>query len=374
MTVRQINSTDLGAPVLSGTAGSIIRVLDACLLNGLPTIAVTSIVQTGGVATVTTAVPHQFHIFAKPVVIIEGATPSGYNVEAAITWIGAYQFTVPVNAGLSSPASGTITVRIASSGWTKPFTGTNLAAYKMPNTTTNGHYLFVKDTTTTYATVVGAENMTDINTMINRFPTLAQNAGNLYIHKSSAASGTARNWYFIGTEKEFILIIDQDSSQSYSVLLFGQGNSLVGGDTTFTYIRGGTYTSYSSSIYHSISSTYTTGTAGIYMLKSYDNTQVSINPAVLANGGITSQTTYGNNSGFTTKNCDGTYIVTDTKIGNSTDFIRGTIPCIWNCLTKLAFSDNYIWVPSSGTLLGKTFRAFTDGTSFCFLIEISNTR
>src|SRR5574337_1555206 len=97
MTVNVYRSSDASAPVLTGQAGSLITVLDACLISGY---------------------------------------------------------------GSKSPA-----------GWVKPYSGTNLAAYRAA--TGNQFYFRVDDSGTVEARISGYETMSDVNTGTGQFPTTA---------------------------------------------------------------------------------------------------------------------------------------------------------------------------------------------------------
>ena len=71
-----------------------------------PTVAVTSLTQVAGTATVTAT----SHGFANGALVqIAGATPAGYNIGATITFINTNSYSYPVSSGLASPATGTIT-------------------------------------------------------------------------------------------------------------------------------------------------------------------------------------------------------------------------------------------------------------------------
>lgn len=72
-------------------------------------LAVTSITQTTGTATVTTTASH--NLATGNWVTIAGAAQYGYNIVAQITVTGATTFTYAVNSGTVSPATGTITAR-----------------------------------------------------------------------------------------------------------------------------------------------------------------------------------------------------------------------------------------------------------------------
>jgi hypothetical protein len=117
-----------GAPVLTGQAGSLLGLLDACLVTGYGLLTATSVVVAGGVATATFATPHS--ALADMVILVAGATPSGLNGEQRVIAHSGNTLTFPT-AVADGTATGVITVRVAPLGWTNPFTGTNKTAYKM---------------------------------------------------------------------------------------------------------------------------------------------------------------------------------------------------------------------------------------------------
>lgn len=127
-------------------------------------------------------------------------------------------------------------------GWTKPFTGTNLAAYKQPSGT-NGFYLYVDDTQAQYARLRGYEAMTSISAGTGPFPTDTISSGGYYLRKSEAASSTARPWYFITDGKIFHLVVGTGSTTpagwvaGYNyVYSFGDAVSAKAGDAFATVL------------------------------------------------------------------------------------------------------------------------------------------
>lgn len=195
-----------GAPVLSGTAGSLINVLDACLVNGFGVSAVASLVVAGGVATATISGGHSGEVGS--VMLVAGATPSGLNGEKKLLSVGAGNTTLTFDAtGISDQtATGSITVKMAGAGWIKPFTGTNLAAYKSANVTASGCYLRVDDTVGKTARCVGYEMMTAIGSGVAPFPTLSQRGGGTYWTKSAVADSSARGWLVVADDRAFYLL------------------------------------------------------------------------------------------------------------------------------------------------------------------------
>lgn len=190
--VKWFDSTFRGAPVLSGTAGAFISLLDACLIDGFGAITPTKIEVDGNIATVTVNAGETFTAYA--VISVSGATPAQLNGEARVLTSSATSFTFATDAA-DGLATGTISVRYAPvGGWQKTFSGVNKAAYRSIEPLASGFYLRVDDTGTTIARVVGYEAMTDIDTGTNPFPTDAQISGGGYLAKSDAADVTARPW------------------------------------------------------------------------------------------------------------------------------------------------------------------------------------
>lgn len=191
-----------GAPALSGSAGALIAILDAVLVNGWGSANVQSLVVAGEVATMTFAAAHPY--LDDTVALIAGATPVGLNGEKRVTVTGANTVTFPAPGTADGAATGAITSKIASAGWTKLYTGANLAVYKPSAPEATGCVLRVDDTGTTTARVRGYETMTDVNTGSGPFPTVAQIAASgLWWSKSNAASAAARPWRVVADDRGF---------------------------------------------------------------------------------------------------------------------------------------------------------------------------
>lgn len=165
MPVKIYRSTDVGAPILNGTEGSLVALLDAVLVNGY------------------------------------GAQP-------------------PV-------------------GWTKEFTGTNKAAYR-GSVSTNQFYLQVLDdqgASSNYARVRGFETMSDVDTGVDAFPTVASEP-NYYWHKSDSTDADPVNWVVTSNDKIFhIAWISPDNVARAVLLSYGDASTLITGDVWFTVIN-----------------------------------------------------------------------------------------------------------------------------------------
>jgi len=205
MTITVYRSTDTSAPTMSGTIGSMITVLDACLITG-------------------------------------------YG---------------------SQPAAG----------WTKPYSGTNLAVYRMAATASpaTGMYLRVDDTAAQVARIRGFAAMSDVNTGTNPFPIDAQVSGGLSMRKSITAAATARPWVLIADDRGFYLfvqgnqtvfgltdssdtamffgdIISNESPDGNECVLIGSTSSAVTGNVqTFGTVA----TTYSSAVGHYVAKQFT---------------------------------------------------------------------------------------------------------------------
>lgn len=184
--VKHIHEGMRGAPVLSGTVGALIALLDAFLLNGWGLVTATGINVAGGIATVSLNAGETFEVGA--VVLVAGATPAALNGEQRVLTADATSITFATTAA-NGAASGTITVKYAPQGsWEKAFSGTNLAVYRSTDVTGARMYYRVQDTSTTAARIVGYVSMTGVSTGTGPFPTSAQRSGGSYWPKSMVAS------------------------------------------------------------------------------------------------------------------------------------------------------------------------------------------
>ena len=198
--VKWFRSTMPGAPALRGQAGSLISLLDACLVNGWGIQTASSVVIADGVATATFPSDHAAAV--ESVVLVAGATPSGLNGEQKVTSAVSNVITW-ATAEADGTATGTITVKMAPAGWTKVYTGTNLAVYKSANPAAHGQFLRVNDTSTTAARVLGYENMTAVSTGTGPFPTNTQVSGGFYWGKSIVAGSTDIQWSIAADSRGF---------------------------------------------------------------------------------------------------------------------------------------------------------------------------
>lgn len=212
-------STMTGAPAISGTAGVLVTALDAILVNGFPAITLSSLSVTAEVATATFSTTHTFPQWC--VIDVAGATPAELNGRQRVLTITATQLTFAALGVPNGLATGTITVRIPPAGWTIEQTGTNLRWYRNNPVTGTGSYVYINDTVTTEARIIGYTSLA----AADPFPTTAQISGGLYIRKSNLVNATARPWFALADDRGFYLGVLIDGVSSSMDGYFGDINS-----------------------------------------------------------------------------------------------------------------------------------------------------
>ncbi len=202
-TVKYFHSGMTGAPVLSGTPGGLIDVLDACLVNGFAVSSVYSLVVVDNVATATcmhSAIPGS-------VVLVSGAAPSGLNGEKKVLSVGPGDVLTFAAPGIANQtASGSISLKLAGAGWSKAHSGFNLAAYRSNDVAATGCCLRVDDNDGRSARCIGYETMTGIDVGSGPFPSTAQINGGVWWTKSANADAAARSWVVVADSRCFYLI------------------------------------------------------------------------------------------------------------------------------------------------------------------------
>lgn len=308
MTVRVYYSTDASAPVLTGLNGSLISVIDGCLVNG-------------------------------------------YTGKASL-------------------------------GWTKAFTGTNLAAYRAGTGQGNRRFLRVIDNLGQWARIIGYENMTSVSAGTGLFPTSAQFNGGLYVAKSSSADNIPRPWILVATERLFYLMVWHSDEALYgpnncSGSFFGDFTSYKSGDTFNTLIVGGNDAGSPQVVGRLAESAGNpTGTSnGHFITRSHTQTGTSIFAGVISsgdrtNGGIGSP-------GFTLpfpNPVTGAFDLAPILVTQPlAQVVRGLLPGIWNPLHSQTTLQSGDTVDGTGDLAGKSFLLLKFSNNSMPVFEISNT-
>ena len=193
-----------GAPTLNGVAGALIGLLEACLCTGFGLRSATSLVVSGGVATLTMASDAKNGNLLHSVILVEGVTGAltALNGEQRVTAASSTTLSF-ATAAPDGTAAGSITVKSAPAGWEKKFSGTNKAVFKSLSPEANTSYLWVNDTGTTNANVRAYEAMTDVDTGTGAAPTVLDSATGGFWMKSSAANATAVRWDLFADARAF---------------------------------------------------------------------------------------------------------------------------------------------------------------------------
>lgn len=220
-TVKYFESSMSGAPTLNGTAGSIINVLDACLVNGFGSVTLNSLVVSGNVATGTVNAGHGFSMIGNvvgPVITIADATPVGLNGEWRIASIpNSTTFTFATTGISDQTATGTITAKRSPAGFEKAFSGTNKAVYHINNINSFGNgFLRINDPSAT-ATINTYVSMTDIDTGVDSW-------GPGYFIKSITSDSVARTWILIADNRAFYFIGSPSASPTERNVILAYGD------------------------------------------------------------------------------------------------------------------------------------------------------
>lgn len=330
--VVYFDSTMTGAPALSGTAGTLIGLLDACLQDGFGGVTLDSLVVASNVATATYSSGHGFAMMGNtgPVILIAGATPAGLNGKWRVTVTSTTQFTFATSGISNQTASGTITAKRAPAGFTKVYSGTNKAAYRADNVQSTRCYLRVDDSTSYSAACIGYQSMSDIDTGTDPFPS----SSNFGIARSRDTSGTARPWVLIADDRLFYLYVDYGSTASYyTMAAFGDIRSRLSADAYHCLLAksnggaGGVAPSYGALN----SGLFDANTAGLVMPRSY----TQIGTAVAAVLYSTLVTTWGNSAIAYPDAVNNDLIVAPILVCESTSLMRGTLPGLYAPLNVL---------------------------------------
>lgn len=238
--IYTLHSGQTGAPVLSGSADALSSVLYAALVTGYNNQTLDSLSRVDTIATATVAAGHGFT--NGDIVRIAGATQTEYNGDFVVANATTTTFDFTVTGTPATPATGTITAKIAPLGWTRPFTGTNKAAFRPASG--NQRYLKIDETDNVAgvgnrcAVVEMFESMTDIDNGTGS----SNGAGAIFWRKSNAEDATARNWYVIGDGARFYFCVNWllagDNLYTYTPYFFGDVPSFVSGDTWNTMLGG----------------------------------------------------------------------------------------------------------------------------------------
>jgi len=251
---RLLTHLNVGAPALQYSAGQLIAFLDAVLVNGYGSVTLTSLVVASNIVTATVSGGHGFQIYGGgdaefgPVIRIAGASPAGLNGDWRLSSVpDPNTFTFEVEGISDQTATGTVTAKMAPLGWTKEFSGTNLAAYRQGGG--NMMYFRVDDTATYDAKVRGYEAMTGVSAGTGEFPTTSLRSTGYYMSKRGSSSGTSQ-WFVAGNDRlAYFGIAANASYMFYQMCVWGDLKGLTGEIDPYGTLISGSGSAYSSYSY-----------------------------------------------------------------------------------------------------------------------------
>ena len=344
-TVIMHRSTDSGAPVLDGIAGSLVALFDACLVNGYNSHTLTSITRSGSTATANFT-SHGYAADNLTKIKISGATQTEYNGTFTPFNVTANSFDFTVTGTPATPATGTIVAIVPPLGWTKPYSTTNIGVYRSSEVTGTQRYLRVNDnnpSADSYKTawMRGYEAMTAHSTGTGLFPTVAQMTDGIYLNKSTTSDSDPRPWVLMGDGFEFVFFYENHVSYAgaFRQFHFGDPASEMATDTFGCLIYGDTTASESGTpetgqVTHQFvtSGGLATPQVAHYMARGYAQTGTAVNVGKFSDNVLANSDTFGRGSiAYPATTNNGLYIA-PIIIGDPSNNIRCTLKCIYNPL------------------------------------------
>lgn len=359
-TVKYYDSTMSGAPSLSGTAGQLITLLDACLANGFGSVTLDSLVVADDVATGTVSAGHNFAMLGAtgPVITIAGATPSGLNGEWRIASIpGSTTFTFATSGISDQTATGTITASRSPAGFSKVYSGTNKGAYQANSVQSTRLFLRVDDSVAQYPPIKMYETMSGVDTGTGVAPT----SGSLYFPKSSAASSSTRAWRLYADHRAFYLVVDASNNGNYgSQLFFGDINSYVSGDTYGCGVIASDSANTTTNNFQKLDSASASPVGGL-LARDYTKTGSAV---TLARYSHSKTTSMGYNAQAYPNAAIGGILCWPVEVWEGTTRARGLMPGVWNPVHNSTLTDNAIIDNVSPMNCSLKIQTLQSGTTF----------
>ena len=294
-----------------------------------------------------------------------------------------YTNTSPGAPTLTGAAGSLITLLdwllVTNLGWTKEFSGTNLASYRAA--TGNRFYLGVDDTTTLYSRVRGFETMTAAGVAVasgtGPFPTDAQLSGGKYVRKTDGVGGVgaARQWRFISNGRMFYLssnLVDPSyANTEYNLTMFGDIESFKSADVFNTVLSANSDSTGNTGC---MASSYlsTTFPYPAYLARSYtqaggstSGTRLAVNPY-----GIYGSTQIGSNASiaFPSPVLGGLHMDKVYVADGTSTHIRGVYPGMYFPLHARPL-ENESTFHGNGEFSGRTFVVWNVGSGGQIFIE-----
>ena len=148
--IKFLNSSNLNGPLLNTDWGALVRLYDACLVDGINLLNIASLSisgsspETSDLVTITYLTPHSYQQYQ--VLLLSGSQVEALNGEHRIQSVSTDGLSLTFKIKTNVVDAGNILnimTKLAPLGWTKQYSGTNRAVYKMKSDNGPDHYFFV---------------------------------------------------------------------------------------------------------------------------------------------------------------------------------------------------------------------------------------
>lgn len=240
--VKYIHSQMQGAPVVQGSGfAEITGLLDAVLVSGFNTKAITTITRSGSTATAQIPAGHLYEV--GQIVNISNAEQAEYNGDQKVLTVTATAFTFAVTGTPATPATTLteISVKTAPLGFSTVYTGTNKRVYRTTSLLGSRPYIRVDGsqlsgygaTWSKFARVTIAEAMSGIDT----FTGVKAPFDPLATTKNEARTGAAAPYTF-GWYKWYVAHYGQGNAESQDMTsqIAPRNWAIIGDDRGFYFL------------------------------------------------------------------------------------------------------------------------------------------
>lgn len=276
--IHFFQSNQTGAPQLSGQPGTLTAVLNACLVTGFNLRTLTTLTREGTVATATSDTGHGFR--EHDLVQIAGATDPAYNGLQRIRQVTTNSFQFDIQGNPTTPATGSLTAKLAPMGWESPFVGENKVVYRAKEPTSNRLFLRIDETPLTGNADYGRGPRTAAVQMWEQLNDLENGTGmcSTWWRKAQNASAIERPWVLVGDQCRFWLLVNWSEAYAgrYIPYFFGDIASFKAGDA-YGALLGGyvdlNYNGHDPAVYEYVDYIHTVGTpvgnTGLWLARGY---------------------------------------------------------------------------------------------------------
>lgn len=200
------HSGEIDAPQLTNANGSKDGLLHAMLVTGWKLQTAASCSVTAGVATVT--LPSHGYSDMRVLELAGAAVPAINGLKFCRTPTGN-TITFPAPGVPDGAVGGTITLKRASCGWSRPYSSGGVSIYTRTDVTASDMALWINDSGSagadpTYARARAVWDVSGLSSWLDQAPQEGQLAGGVYWPKGQNTA-TPKRWVFFGDGKRFYL-------------------------------------------------------------------------------------------------------------------------------------------------------------------------